>query len=567
MKRLLISVLVLVMALTVLPAGSASFAAPAKAADTAAQGDASASGQDDASVSGQDDARESRGGVQIESGQNAGGQSSGVQIGSGQDADGQNGGVQIGSEQNGPVIADDDEDDDQGIRQIVISKQKKHIKVAGVVLERNAYCKTRITDVIRVSGAYGRKVELQQMKKRGKWKTVRSFTVRGRTNAKVTIKYPARTKTYTYWRLHIDGDSRTKEYNSGTITVVSRNIKGLSLNARSACIYCMDTGEVIYGKNMNKKLPMASTTKIMTAVVVMENMSMKKKARISRRAARTPYRNLYMKRGDRYYVKDLFKAMMISSSNDAARALAENTAGSSGRFVKKMNRKARKLGLTKTHYTDEVGFGSSTHRSSAKDLARLMTYAYQSKTFRKSINKKTYSFRNVRRSRWHKVWSSSYPMYRFSKNYLGGKTGTTSAARCCFVAVYRYGGRTYVCVNLGSRNNFFRWRDSKRMYRYIRNYGRYGTMRGGETEEPDSDLYYEVVDLDDLDLGDPDDTPVVTDDENGAANGEDGSQGGSSNGDDGSQGGGSGSSNDSGSGGFVIPDSDGGNGEVLSIAG
>ena len=382
--------------------------------------------------------------------------------------------------------ADDETGSDTGDTEEPVVKQKANIKVTGLLYSRNAKAKTVLHDTIRVTGAYGKSVKLQRMNKNGSWSTVRSFPVKGKKNAAVVLAYPARSKTYTYWRIHIDGDEATNAYDSKLITVTSRNIKGISLNARSAVIYCMDDGQVIYGKNMTKKRPMASTTKIMTAVVVMENIDLnKKKVRVSGHAARTPYRNLYMRRGDRYYAKDLFRAMLVSSSNDSARALAESTAGSSRKFVKKMNAKAKKLKLSKTHYTDEVGFGSITHRSSAKDLARLMTYAYQKKAFRTSINRKTYSFRNVKRTRRHKVWSSSYPMYSFSKNYLGGKTGTTSLAGCCFVAVYRYAGKTYVAVNLGSRNNYYRWRDSKRMYKYIRKYGSNGRIKAAEKYAPE----------------------------------------------------------------------------------
>ena len=83
--------------------------------------------------------------------------------------------------------------------------------------------------------------------------------------------------------------------------------------ARASAIYEPESGTFLFEKNADERRLIASTTKIMTAVVVMEHMKMNKKARISRRAARTPYRNLYMKRGDRYYVRDLFKAMMVSS--------------------------------------------------------------------------------------------------------------------------------------------------------------------------------------------------------------------------------------------------------------
>lgn len=461
------------------------------------------------------------------------------------------GSLQVAKAEDTTVETPDNTPDNTPVEEAAAPIPKKTITVTGLAYEKNEYSKKRAQDVIRVTGAYGRKVELQ-MRQNGKWVTKRSFPITEWTRSRVVLQYPERSKTYTYWRVHIAGDSETMAYNSSPITFVSRNVKGLNLNARSACIYCMDTGKVVYGRNMKKKLPMASTTKIMTAVVVMENMKMTKKARISRRAARTPYRNLYMKRGDRYYVKDLFRAMLVSSSNDAARALAENTAGSSSKFVKMMNRKAKKLGLKRTHYTDEVGFGSWTHRSSAKDLAKLMTYAYQSKTFRTSINRKTYSFRNVRRSRWHKVWSSSYPMYRFSKNYLGGKTGTTSAARCCFVAVYRYGGKTYVCVNLGSRNNFYRWRDSKRMYKYIRNYATRGALRSIKPEEPEDPFIYPegYQEQGAQDQGDVagDGQDVGTGDGQGDGTGD-------------------GQGDGIGDGGIVIPYPDGGNGEVLRING
>ncbi len=98
-------------------------------------------------------------------------------------------------------------------KRIVKPRLKKRITVTGLDQEKNEYSRKRAQDAVRVTGANGRKAELQK-RKNGKWVTVRSYAIKGKKNAKVVLKYPSRSKTYTYWRLHIDGDSSTMAYNS-----------------------------------------------------------------------------------------------------------------------------------------------------------------------------------------------------------------------------------------------------------------------------------------------------------------------------------------------------------------
>ena len=238
------------------------------------------------------------------------------------------------------------------------------------------------------------------------------------------------------------------------------------LSAKAVCIYCVDDDEIIYKKNIHKRLKQASTTKIMTALLLLESKKLKKDTKISKKAAAAPYSTPKMIEGDVYSNLSLLHAMMLASSNGAAVAIAESVSKNTSDFVKKMNKEAFELGLEDTHYSTPHGLDKDNQYSSAYDTAYLMGYIYnENKTFRKIINKKSYNIKS-KKTKPVKILSTD-EIKDYSKKHKGGKTGHTSGAGYCFCGVYKHKGKIYTVCILGSETNAARWNDMRKLYSYI----------------------------------------------------------------------------------------------------
>ena len=161
--------------------------------------------------------------------------------------------------------------------------------------------------------------------------------------------------------------------------------------ARSAILYDSVHGKILYSKNIYTKRPIASVTKIMTAMVVLDNLKLNTKVRVSSRASKVQPSKVYLVPGEYYAVRDLLYAVLLNSGNDAAVCLAEAVAGSEWGFVQKMNAKALRLGLRNTKYINASGLPGKGQYSTAYDQARLMKYAMKYSFLRKAMAKKWYS--------------------------------------------------------------------------------------------------------------------------------------------------------------------------------
>lgn len=241
----------------------------------------------------------------------------------------------------------------------------------------------------------------------------------------------------------------------------------LPLNCQRAVIMDLDSGKVIYRKNATQKCHNASTTKLMTAIVAAEkNSSLNKKVRISYNASApaggsTAVR-LGMSVGDQYRMKDLLHAMLLMSANDSAVAVAEGTSGSVAKFMRVVNRKAKKIGCKNTVFGTPNGLRSgATHYTTAYDMALIMRHAYNNKKLRNIMKKSTYSFRSAY-GRSHTV-SSTNVLLGSKYYYCIGKTGYGWTADYCFAGVYTYREHSYVVVVLGSGRDETRWSDVKCM--------------------------------------------------------------------------------------------------------
>lgn len=232
----------------------------------------------------------------------------------------------------------------------------------------------------------------------------------------------------------------------GGVTMVAR-AESVTLPAKAMCVMEGSTGRVLYEKNKSEIMPMASTTKIMTALTAIENCDdLDKTFEVSPKAVGTPGTSIYLRKGEVMSTRDLLLGLMLVSGNDASVAIAEHVSGSTKNFVEKMNKTARKIGAFDTHFDNTHGLDSKTHYTSAYDLALITSYALKNPTFKEIVSTKNAKI----------VTESGKTRYLRNKNKLlfsldgcvGVKTGFTNDAGRCLVSACERDGMTVVCVVL-----------------------------------------------------------------------------------------------------------------------
>lgn len=252
-----------------------------------------------------------------------------------------------------------------------------------------------------------------------------------------------------------------------TTISVSNSKDTPSLNARYAVIYDRASKTVLYGKSENEKCKMASTTKILTAIVVLENVSdLSAKATISSKSAHTGGSRLGLSTGDIITIHDLLYGLLMVSGNDAAVALAEFTSGSVEDFSKLMNKKASSLGLTSSHFVTPHGLDQDEHYTTAYELAKIADYALCNETFSKIVNTSSYT-----------VLIDGNPKNLHNTNELLGsldgvygiKTGFTNGANRCLVTSCKRGNLDIISVVLGCDTKKDRTLDSIKLINYAFN--------------------------------------------------------------------------------------------------
>ena len=240
------------------------------------------------------------------------------------------------------------------------------------------------------------------------------------------------------------------------------------LHAKAACLMEWESGRVLLDKKMEEKLPMASTTKIMTAILVLENIPMDQEVTFSKYAASMPDVQLNARQDETFYVKDLMYSLLLESHNDTAVALAEAVSGSVEAFAEKMNEKAVELGCTGTHFVTPNGLDESDHYSCAKDLCLFASYALHNDTFCELIRTASHTFCSLSSLRTFVVYNHDSFLTGY-QGALGIKTGFTSKAGYCFVGAARRNGMTLVGCVLSSGwppNKSWKYRDTTVMMDY-----------------------------------------------------------------------------------------------------
>lgn len=251
----------------------------------------------------------------------------------------------------------------------------------------------------------------------------------------------------------------------------TKELKESELSAKSAVLIDGKTGRVLFGKNYNNKMAMASTTKIMTCIVALENASPDEVVEISKRAASMPKVHMNAIKGEKYKIGDLLYAMMLESYNDVAVAVAEGVAGSVEEFAKLMNKKAGEIGAVNTNFVTPNGLDAKGHFSTAYDMALIGAYAIKNQQFLKITNTKSYSFYDCSNKR-HIVVNNKDAFLNMSSDAIGIKTGFTGDAGYCFVGAVKSNNRVYVSCVLASGwppNKTYKWRDTTKLMDYGKN--------------------------------------------------------------------------------------------------
>lgn len=194
---------------------------------------------------------------------------------------------------------------------------------------------------------------------------------------------------------------------------VSAKAEDMQLYAQSAVLMDGDSGRILFGKNEQEVRAMASTTKIMTCILVLENTDLSDTAAASENAAMQPKVHLGVQKGETFYVKDLLYSLMLESHNDAAVILAEKTAGSVEAFAEKMNQKAEEIGCSDTHFVTPNGLddedAGGEHATTAVDLARILRYCIMQSPkrdeFLEITRTKTYEFSDVEQKKHYSCYN------------------------------------------------------------------------------------------------------------------------------------------------------------------
>ncbi len=256
------------------------------------------------------------------------------------------------------------------------------------------------------------------------------------------------------------------------------NDANLQLYAQAAVLMDADSGRVLYGKNENEILPMASTTKIMTCILALEYGNPDDIVEVSAYAASMPKVKLYMQQGEQYRLGDLLYSLMLESHNDSAVAVAEAVGGSVEQFAAMMNQKARDIGCYDTFFITPNGLDAMVsdtgriHSTTAADLAKIMAYCVTDSEAKDEFLKITrtieYDFCDVSGKRSFHC-NNHNNFLNMMDEALSGKTGFTNKAGYCYVGAIESEGRIYTVALLACgwpNNKTYKWSDMKKLAQY-----------------------------------------------------------------------------------------------------
>lgn len=207
------------------------------------------------------------------------------------------------------------------------------------------------------------------------------------------------------------------------------------INAKSTIAIDLKTGTILYEKNAHQRVSIASITKLMTILIILEENDLSEEATVSQNAATTTGSTMFLRAGEKITLENLLYGALINSANDAAVALAEHNAGSTKDFVEKMNKKALSLGLVNTKFSNPIGLDESNNYSSAYDVAKLAKYVYQKQLIRTIAAIKETKVSSVDGAYTHELKSTNELLDNELYKFKGLKTGQTDAAGLCLSSI------------------------------------------------------------------------------------------------------------------------------------
>lgn len=235
------------------------------------------------------------------------------------------------------------------------------------------------------------------------------------------------------------------------------------ISAESYVLYCADNGNIITSKNEHKKMKPASTTKLMTTLITLEEAAASDKQVKFTKEMTAEGSSMYLEVGNVVTLRDLAAGMMMASGNDAANAVAVTVAGNSEKFAERMNERASQIGMKDTHFVTPSGLDNENHYSTAYDLALLMSYALENDDFAELTSQKSATVNFIKPDDKKTTYANHNKLLSLYDCCIGGKTGYTIAAGRCLVSAAKKDGLTLVCVTLNDRND---WNDHISLYDY-----------------------------------------------------------------------------------------------------
>lgn len=326
--------------------------------------------------------------------------------------------------------------------------------------------------------------------------------------------------SYGYYFYQINNDSKEEYYNSSQVKnwqenhdleqeehksseiedQDQENQENIKLYATSAVLLDASNNRILYEKDSHKKMAMASTTKIMTLIVALENSNVDEVVTVSSNAAKMPDVQLNIREGEKYRLGDLMYSLMLESHNDSAVAIAEHVSGSVEDFAKLMNQKAEEIGCNDTHFVTPNGLDATdeggAHSTTAADLAKIMSYCINDSPKKEDFLKitrtpnHTFSDMDGKRSLSCRNHNAFLTMM---EGALSGKTGFTSKAGYCYVGSLRRDDKTFIVALLACgwpNNKGYKWSDTKKLMNYaLENY----QYRSFDEVELDNDKLKPIV--------------------------------------------------------------------------
>lgn len=281
------------------------------------------------------------------------------------------------------------------------------------------------------------------------------------------------------------------EVHSNERQIVPDELK--QLYAQSAVLMDADSGRILFAKNGQEERAMASTTKIMTCILALENGKKDQIVAVSENAAAQPKVKLGMTVGEQFYLKDLLYSLMLESHNDSAVLVAEGISGSVEAFAELMNTKARELGCYSTYFITPNGLDASDsngiHHTTAKDLARILRYCImiseKKDEFLTVTRTAQYQFQDVEGKRTFNCYNHN-AFLNMMEGALSGKTGFTSDAGYCYVGSLQRDNRTFIVALLACgwpNNKGYKWADTKTLMTYALEHYHYKEIQIGQPDQ------------------------------------------------------------------------------------